>query len=381
MADWKKIIVSGSDVSQLNNDAGYLTAATATQKGFASASFNGTILIADSTTGSLNFASSSTQGLVISANAATDTLTFGLSSVPNSSLANSTISGVALGGTLFSLSAGAGLTTTATYTGAAARTLSIDSASMAPFFATASYAGVSGDVLISSAGVATIQANSVALGTDTTGNYVGALGTGTGVTIGSNSGENTSPTIAVNYGTAANTAVQGNTTLTINGTANQIAITGATTQTLGNASTFTVGLPSFVAIATGSILGDLTVNGNLFVQGTATYVNTADLYVADKFILLASGSATAGDGGIVIDRGSDLGGNVAYGYDSTTSRWGYQNGLTDTSNAITIGTNGNSAFAGYVFTQASHTTAPTTGEFVTAGSIYTATSGDIFIYS
>tara|TARA_R110000782_G_scaffold13460_3_gene39663 strand:+ start:2394 stop:3542 length:1149 start_codon:yes stop_codon:yes gene_type:complete len=382
MADWKKIIVSGSDVSQLNNDAGYLTAATGIQKAFVSASFNGTILIADSISGSLNFASSSGQGLAMSANATTDTLTFGLSSVPNSSLANSTISGVALGGTLAALTAGAGLTSPGTYTGASTRILSVDSASMAPFFATASYAGVTGDVSISSAGVATIQPNSVALGTDTTGNYIATLIAGTGITsTGATTGENIAHSLSINYGSTAGTAVQGNTTLTVNGTANEIEITGATTQTLGNTSTYTIGLPNSVTIATGSILNDLTVNGNLYVQGTATYVNTADLYVTDKFILLASGSATAGDGGIVIDRGSDLGGNVAYGYDSTTSRWGYQNGLTDTSNAITIGTNGNSAFAGYVFTQASHITAPTTGEFVAAGAIYTSTSGDIFIYS
>jgi hypothetical protein len=105
------------------------------------------------------------------------------------------------------------------------------------------------------------------------------------------------------------------------------------------------------------------------------------LYVEDKFIILASGSASAGDAGIIIDRGSDAAGNIAFGYDVDTDRWGFQNGLTDTQNAITIGTNGNSAFVGYVFTEAAHVSAPTTGEFVAAGAIYTATSGDIFIYS
>jgi len=92
MATWKKVIVSGSNISQLANDAGYVTSATAgVTNGFATTSFNGVNLIADSTVGALNFASSSGQGLTISADAGNDTLTFGLSAVPNNSLANSAI--------------------------------------------------------------------------------------------------------------------------------------------------------------------------------------------------------------------------------------------------------------------------------------------------
>ena len=43
----------------------------------------------------------------------------------------------------------------------------------------------------------TIEPNSVALGTDTTGNYVASLVEGTGVTISNNTGENATPTIAI----------------------------------------------------------------------------------------------------------------------------------------------------------------------------------------
>jgi hypothetical protein len=141
--------------------------------------------------------------------------------------------------------------------------------------------------------------------------------------------------------------------------------------------TVTIGLPNDVTIG-----NNLTVTGDLYVNGTTTTVNTADLYVEDKFILLASGSAAAGDGGIIIDRGSDSNANVAFGFDAATTRWGYQNGLTDSTNAMTIGTDGNSAFAGVVFTEAAHTaTKPTTGEFVVAGAIYTNTDGTIWMYS
>jgi hypothetical protein len=228
-----------------------------------------------------------------------------------------------------------------------------------------------------SSGVASIQTNAVTLGTDTTGDYVATLGSGTGVTIGSNTGEGSTPTITVDYGSTANTAVQGNTTISLTGTANEVEITGTTAQALGGAPSYTIGLPDNVTIG-----ANLTVTGDLFVNGTTTTINTTDLYIEDKFIVLASGSATAGDGGIIIDRGGDAAGNIAFGYDSTTDRWGYQNGLTDSTNAIVIGTNGNSAFAGYVFTEAAHTaTKPTSGEFVQAGAIYANTDGTLWMYA
>ena len=468
MADWKKLVVSGSNISQLANDAGYLTIVTSpVRNAFASASYNGTVLIADSASGSLAFASGSGQGLTISANATTDTLTFGLSAVPNSSLANSAVtitagSGLtgggstslgatstlnigagthitvntddvavntttlipAISGSIFSqvsgdititpggvatiaansvalgtdttgdyvatVTGGAGLTGAGTGEGSTptlavgqgthitvnADDVAVNTATLIPAITGSIYTGVTGDVTISSAGVATIAANSVALGTDTTGNYVASLGAGTGTTVGGTTGEGSVPTVNVTYGSTSNTAVQGSTTISLTGTANEVEITGTTAQALGAGPSYTIGLPNDVTIG-----NNLTVTGDLFVNGTTTQVNTSELFIEDKFIILASGSAAAGDGGIIIDRGSDAQGNIAFGFDSATDRWGFQNGLTDSTNAIAIGTDGNSAFVGYVFTEAAHTSAPTSGEFVAAGAIYTATSGDIYIYS
>jgi hypothetical protein len=93
MATWKKLVVSGSDISQLTNDAGYISASQvpSAENSFATASFNGTDLISDSTSGTLNFASGSGGGLKIDANSATDTLTFDLEAVPNNRLANKDI--------------------------------------------------------------------------------------------------------------------------------------------------------------------------------------------------------------------------------------------------------------------------------------------------
>ena len=54
----------------------------------------------------------------------------------------------------------------------------------------------------------TIQANSVALGTDTTGNYVASLVAGTGVTLSNNSGEGATPTVAIGQAVATSSDVQ-----------------------------------------------------------------------------------------------------------------------------------------------------------------------------
>jgi hypothetical protein len=165
------------------------------------------------------------------------------------------------------------------------------------------------------------------------------------------------------------------------------ATTAATVTGAAQTAITSVGTLSAVNVSGTASLGHVTVSGNatitgdLFVNGTTTQINTTELLVEDKFIILASGSAAASDGGIIIDRGSDAAGNIAFGFDADTDRWGYQNGLLDSTNAIVIGTNGNSAFAGYVFTQAAHTTKPTTGEFVQAGAIYTDNALDIWIYA
>jgi hypothetical protein len=96
-----------------------------------------------------------------------------------------------------SITAGSGLSGGGTI--AATRTLSVDSGSMLPFYSSSIFSSVSGDITInSSTGVATIAANSVALGTDTTGNYVGTITAGTGIdTTGATTGEGIAHTISV----------------------------------------------------------------------------------------------------------------------------------------------------------------------------------------
>lgn len=69
----------------------------------------------------------------------------------------------------------------------------------------------------------------------------------------------------------------------------------------------------------------LTLTGNLFVQGTTTSIETTNLLVEDRFILLNSGSANPDQGGIVIDEGNGAG--HAFFYDNVGTRFGFTGSL------------------------------------------------------
>ena len=393
MANWKKVVVSGSAISQLDNDSGYLTAGTiGVPNSYATASFNGTHLIANTTTSSLSFASSSGEGLNISANATTDTLTFGLSAVPNESLANSTISGKALGTNLDDLTIGNGLAASSAYNGSAARTaavgagthitvntndVAVNTTTLITAISGSILSTIAGDVVVDVNGVSTIQANSVALGTDTTGDYVQNLGTGTGVTIGSNSGEGSQPTIAVDYGSSANNAVQGNTTITLTQTAGEIDITGTAAQALGGGPSYTIGLADTIT-GNRTFSNNVNISGDLIVNGTASFQNTTNLEVKDRFVLFASGSGGTGDGGIVVQQATQNVGEL-FGYDSGATRWGVTSSFSADSAAYTP-----DAFMSALTTLAStnpNTSGPAS-RYNAAGNIYVS-SGDssIWIYA
>ena len=342
MATWKKVVVSGSNVSQLNNDAGYLTAAS-TGKAFSTASYNGTSLLADNTSGSLNFASSSGQGLTISANAGTDTLTWGLAAIPNSSLLNSgSIIGstvVNLGTTVTSL-AGLSVVTSTAFTGS--------------LFGTASYA---------------IQALSASFAS--TAPYSGLTGVPSGIVSAS----------------VLSSPGQGQALLTTNGVAGSTIDlgleTGDSPQFAGvTAGNITVGVTNDNTINTTS--GDLTIqpnvilNSNLTVIGTASFQNTANLLVADRFILLASGSTTTGDGGFLVQQGTQNVGEL-FGWDSGASRWAVTSSFSADTNSFVP-----DAFMAAVTSLAS--TNPNTigpaARYNVKGNIYVSTGAeDIWIYS
>ena len=114
-------------------------------------------------------------------------------------------------------------------------------------------------------------------------------------------------------------------------------------------------------------LQSLTVTNNLVVNGTQTILNTANLVVEDKFILLNSGS-NSGDGGIIVQTETAFSGS-AFVFDDSEARWGFQIGtkLGDTATAAAP-----DAYASAVVTSDD-------SNYQKNGNIRVQ-SGDIFIY-
>jgi hypothetical protein len=410
MANWKKLVVSGSDISQLNNDAGYLTAGTLEQaNGFSTASFDGVNLLADSITGSLNFASSSNQGLTISANAGTDTLTFGLSAIPNASLANSSITigstNIALGATATTL---AGLTsiTSTSFTGSFTGSFAGDGSQLTGIVATATslanaitgglgivpfvYTNIA-PVTVAVSGAIDLTDNAITKWDTADGKFQNSsltdngtvisgvssiqlsgansslTGSFTGSFTGDGSGLTGLPT-TLNFGgdsgaSSVNLLTQ---TLAISGSANEV-VTSVSGQTV------TIGLPDDVIIGR-----DLTVTRNLTVFGTASFQNTENLLVADRFVLLASGSTTDGPGGIVVQQDTQNIGEL-FGWDSGADRWAVTGSFVANQSAFTP-----DAFMAAAINLAGtnpNTTSPDT-KYNKKGNIYVSTANeDIWIYS
>lgn len=131
--------------------------------------------------------------------------------------------------------------------------------------------------------------------------------------------------INVDYGSTSGTAVEGNTSLVVQGTANEIQISGGSI-TLGGGGTVTVGLPDFVTLQSGSTVGDfevgadLTVVGNLFVQGTTTTVDSTTIQLGDNIIEL-NGSGAANAGLLVKDATNPNTVSGSLLWDSTNDYW------------------------------------------------------------
>ena len=148
---------------------------------------------------------------------------------------------------------------------------------------------------------------------------------GTGLSL--DGGDNS---LKVDYGSSAGNAVEGNTSLTVQGTANEIEVSGGSI-TLGSGGTVTIGLPDNVTIsgsltANGNVyLGNstsdsVTIAGNLYVQGTTTTVDSTTVQIGDNIIEL-NGSGAANGGLLVRDvtGGSTTSGSLLW--DTTNDYW------------------------------------------------------------
>jgi hypothetical protein len=151
---------------------------------------------------------------------------------------------------------------------------------------------ISGDISVSAAGVTavnSVQANSVAMGTDTTGTYVS----------------------------------------TVTGTANEISVAGSG----GEAATVTIGLPT-----------DVTITGNLTVNGTTTTVSSTTVSIADPIFQMGQNASDDNkDRGIEFKYNDGAAKVGWFGYDDTDAKFKYIANATNSSEVFS-GTLGNVAF-------------------------------------
>lgn len=324
MAEWKKVIVSGSNITQLNNDANYIS--------------NGDsgVYLTGSFTGS--FAGDGS----------------GLTGITADTLANALTSGEGI--------------STFTFDGSAAVSVAVSGAAQLSNNAITKWNDTDGKFVDSSltdngttiTGTTSIQLSGA--NTSLTGSFTGSFaGDGSGLTglattlSGSTDSGNFEVDLLTQY-------------LTVQGTANEIETSAA-------GQTITIGLPNDVIIS-----NDLTVQGDLLVNGTASFQNTENLLVADRFVLFASGSVAAGDGGIVVQQGTQNIGE-AFAYDSTTTRWGFTSSFDAATSTFTP-----AVFVGAVQTgtgQTAASTAPIYGGATNGlGTIHVDTDdSEIWIYA
>ncbi len=145
---------------------------------------------------------------------------------------------------------------------------------------TPTFTTIGGDATVSGAGTVTIQANAVALGVDTTGNYVADITAGNGISVTGGAAEGSTPTVSVVYGSAANTAVQGNTVLTCPAGSGNLT---------GGGNNVTLGAGGSCGAL--SVVGSPMFSGTLAVQGATITIGTA---AQQGTLILNDGSSNTG---------------------------------------------------------------------------------------
>ena len=121
----------------------------------------------------------------------------------------------------------------------------------------------------------------------------------------------------------------GNVSFTVQGTANEIEVTGGSS--MGDGSTATIGLPSDITVTNDlnvgnnlDVTGNAVIDGNLTVSGTTTTVNSNTVEIGDSIITLNSDEtgAPSQDAGIEVERGTSP--NRSLVWDESAGEWTIQ---------------------------------------------------------
>jgi hypothetical protein len=167
------------------------------------------------------------------------------------------------------------------------------------------YAGLSGDITVTEAGVVSIAANSVALGTDTTGNYVATVaGTANQITITGSGSEDAAVTVALtNDVTLVGDLTVGGNDIKANGGTTSITLSGADVSVAGDLTVTGNDIKSSSATAITldgtnvAVAGDLTVTGNDIKSSSATALTLSGADVAVAGDLTVTGNDIKSSGG------------------------------------------------------------------------------------
>ena len=111
------------------------------------------------------------------------------------------------------------------------------------------------------------------------------------------------------------------------------AIAGEIVSPTARFDNLSVGVLATLAAAT--VTNNLTVGGDLRVNGTASFINSTNLYVKDQFILLNSGSTFADSGIVVGYSASGVGSAVYLDAISTYGRFGIAFNVSGTATTVT----------------------------------------------